>query len=79
MKKGKLLDMIIKKFVITVEEKDLVRTYIMDKYLVDLDEAFKKGKRKIETNLVDTSYPIDLTYLDVLYFFEDRELSQPTN
>ena len=43
----------------------------MDKYLVDLYHASKKRKRKIKTNLIDSSYPTDLIHLDVSDLFEE--------
>lgn len=65
-------------FVIDIEENDIwsytCSTY---KYLKDLYKASKKRKRKIETNLVDNSVPIDITHLSVYDFFKDRELFWP--
>ena len=41
-----------------------------DKHFIDLYQAYKKGKRKIKTNLFDDSDPNDLTRLDVSNFFK---------
>ena len=63
----------MKKIAISVEEKVIGHTCSMDKHLVDLYQASKKRKRKIETNLVDNSNPEDLAHLDVFYFFQNTE------
>ena len=43
------------------------------KHLVDLYQSSKKAKGKeIEINFMDHENPIDITHLDISYFFEDQ-------
>ena len=42
--------------------------HLVKLYQTSLNE---KGKEKIETNLINGDNPVDITHLDVSYFFED--------
>ena len=46
------------------------RTYRTPKHLVDLYQASIKRK-EVEMNFIDSDGQVDLTYLDVLDFFEN--------
>ena len=48
-------------------------TYYTNDHLVKLYQTSlkEKGKEKIETNLINSDDPVDITHLDVSDFFED--------
>ena len=49
------------------------RTCYTTDHLVKLYQTSlkEKGKEKIETNFINGDDPVDITHLDVSYFFED--------
>ena len=53
-------------------ERTLITYLLYSKHFVDLYQASIKAKGKeVEMNFIDSDDPVDLTHLDVSYFFEN--------